>query len=460
MRVPPAAKSVFTSAQRVALLAGFALLIALRLPQAWVHGRFLDEEATVFLAYAWHHPWADALFRAFGGYINFAANATTLLTARLVQDGLLPLERAPYLTMLTALAFQLVPGILILTGRADWLGDRRAVLAALLLIAVAPASEEVFFNVLHIQFHLALAAALILALDAPQGRARFGYYAILFAAPLCGPGAIAILPLFAARAVLDRDPQRWGQFALFAAGAAVQLIGFFGASPLRGNMVDPATAAAVLFVRLIALPLLNYGSADAIGAAVLRSQAAGGIGWWAAAGLAVVLLGALFFVAARRRDAAVWLVAAALGVAGASFGFGMVLVDRANMFTVGAGERYNFLPLVLLGMALIALAMRRSPGWRVYVGLCGLMLLTAAIRYPSPLTDFSQGPSWPAEVAKWRQDHRHRLAVWPEPWAADLSGEVRPCTPVGSDLAASMDPRYCESGWAADFLRPQRLAVR
>jgi hypothetical protein len=180
------ARAVFSRRQRWALLAVFALIVAFRLPHAWAHGRFQDEEATVFLAYAWHHPWLDALFRPFAGYWNAAANTTTLLVAQLVRGGVLSLERAPYLTMGMALSSQLLPAILILTGRAQWLESRLAVITALLMIAITPATEEVFFNVMHIQFHLALCVALILALDLPRRRlVRIGYGMLLFLAPLC-----------------------------------------------------------------------------------------------------------------------------------------------------------------------------------------------------------------------------------------------------------------------------------
>src|SRR6478672_13691337 len=86
------ASAVFSRPERWLLLEVFALLLVLRLPLAWVYGRFQDEEATVFLAYAWHFPWADALFRPFGGYLNIAANATTLLVVELVRGGAVPLE--------------------------------------------------------------------------------------------------------------------------------------------------------------------------------------------------------------------------------------------------------------------------------------------------------------------------------------------------------------------------------
>lgn len=447
--------SPFSGAQRFALLAAFALLTALRLPRAWVHGRFLDEEATVFLAYAWHHPWPDALFRAFAGYWNLAANGITLLIATLVKAGALPLERAPYVTMTAALAVQCLPALLILTGRADWLRRRSAVIAALLMIVLAPASEEVFLNVLHIQFHLALCAALILALDPPETRSgRTGYGALLFLAPLCGPGAIVILPLFALRAMLDRDRARVAQLAPFAGGAAVQLLFFYHQSPMRGHSVDPATTAAAMFVRLIALPLLNYGVADGIGRMIIAAQRDGSAGWWFASTAAVAGLGALLITAARRRDGAVWLLAAGLGLAIVSFGFGMVLLDRASLFRVGSGERYNFLPLVLIGLGLIALAVRDGSAGRVWASLCLLVILTGLIRYPRPLDDYADGPSWPVQVAVWRQDPTYPLAVWPHPWTADLSGLRRACTRPGPDPTLSTDPRYCESGWAAGFYRP------
>jgi hypothetical protein len=450
------ARTVFSRAQRWALLAAFALIVVLRLPGAWAQGRFQDEEATVFLAYAWHHPWLDALFRPFAGYWNFGANATTLLVARLVQHGVLPLERAPYATMTIALAVQLLPAVLILTGSGQWLAGRLAVIAALLMIAIMPATEEIFFNVLHIQFHLALCAALILALDVPQRRAaRIGYWLPLFLAPLCGPGAIVILPLFALRALSDRDRGRLLQLAALAAGAAVQLLLFYGASPMRGHLFDPATIAAAMFVRLIALPAAGIHMADRFAGTIYASQTSGGIAWWSFAAATCLLFGLLIVRAAQRRDAALWLVLSSLAIAAASFGFGMVIVHSSSLFSVFAGERYNFLPLVLLGLALIVLARRpASAATPVYVLLCTLMLLSGAFYYRHPLRDFAEGPPWPAEVAAWRRDHRHPMAVWPRPWTADLSDETRICSrPIPG--APSNDPRYCESGWVAGFF-PQK----
>jgi hypothetical protein len=448
------ASAPFSRRERLALLISFALIVALRLPKAWVHGRFQDEEATVFFAYAWHHTWLDALFRTFGGYWNLGANAATLLDVELVRNGLLPLELAPYLTMSVALVFQLLPAVLILTGKAQWLAGRPTVIAALLMIAIMPATEEVFFNVLHIQFHLALCTALILALDVPRRRlVRFGYGVLLFLAPLCGPGAIVMVPLFALRGLIDRERGRLRQLAALASGAAVQLLLFYGSSPVRGHFAGAGTLAATIFVRLVALPAIGIDLTNGIARDIYFSQVAGTTYWLWFAAAAVVLLGVLTLVAAWRRDAAIWLVLSGLSIAATSFGFGMVIFNRADFFEILAGERYNFLPLVLLGLALIVLAMRPGfRGRRVCAALCALMLFNGAYSYPRPHPDFADGPSWPAEVAAWRKDHRHPLRVWP-PYPTDLSDETRPCTPPGRDPGRSTDPRYCESGWIAAFYR-------
>ncbi|MFT3967303.1 MAG: hypothetical protein QM690_15610 [Sphingobium sp.] len=452
----PGAALIFSRRERGLLLAAFTLLVMFRLPHAWIHGRFLDEEATVFLAYAWHRPALDALLRPFGGYLNLAANGTTMFVAMLAKNGILPLERAPYLTMIAALFVQVQPAVLILTGRAPWLSSRLAVIAALLVIAIAPATEELFFNVLHIQFHLALCVALILALDPPRRRiARIGHGLILFLAPLCGPGAIIVLPLFLLRALVDRDVRRLAQMAPLAAGAAIQMGLFYGSSPMRGLFPDPAAVAATLSVRLIALPLAGAGIANDVGNAIIRAlRSPGSIDWWPAAIVAVLAFGTLLRRAARQRNGAIWLLLSGLAIAMATFTFGVVTLDKTALFNVHAGERYNFLPMVLIAHALIAMAADpRASGRRAHAALCAVMLIVGAVQYTNPLAAFRDGPSWPDEVAAWRRDHDHPLAVWPRPWTADLSDRSPACSPVDRDNPVwSDDPRYCESGWVSGFI--------
>lgn len=444
------ARAVFSRRQRWLLLAAFALIVILRLPAAWAHGRFQAEEGTVFLAYAWHFPWADALLRPFGGYLNLGANAPAVLTVQLVRSGILPLEHASYLTMGIALAFQLLPAVLILTGKAPWLSNRLAVVAALLILAIAPATEEVFFNTLHIQFHLALCVALILSFDVPAKRAaRISYGVLLFLAPLCGPAAIVLLPLFALRALIDRDRARFSQLAVLAAGSLVQLSFFYGAAPFR-HALDVHTISAALFVRLFLLPLTGVDLTNWAAAGIAASPYL----TWTAAGASILLFGILAVIAARRRETTLWLLLAAGLIAAVSTRFGIFSVDRRNMFDVAIGERYEFVPLVLLGLSLIAMAARTHSRERfVWVVLVLLMLTNGALDYRKPAQQWSNGPNWAAEVRAWRGNRDYPMAVWPRGWTVDLSDRTHPCSPVRADRAGLNDPSYCESGWVAALYR-------
>ena len=438
-RAGRAAAPIFTPRQRSLVLFGFALLVILRLPQAWLHGRFLTEEGPIFFAYAWRYPWAEALWRPFGGYLNLGATAPTLLAARLVQWGALPLELAPRVTMLTALGAQLLPAALILGGRADWLTSRRAVLGSLLILVASPMTEEVFANSLHIQFHLVLAAALLLALDAPRTRlGAAGACLLLFLAPLCGPLALILLPLFALRAWADRALGRLLQFVALAAGGAVQLAFFLSASAAHGVLLDPATLGAVLFVRLAALPYASHWLANALGRMVASSQQAGGIGWWFAAAGGAAYVAALAGLAWRRRGgAAAWLIGVGLVFAIVSFGGAMTATDPRKWFSVGSGQAQNFLPLVLIGLGLLAAA-RDSLVCLVAVALT---LISGTISYARPIRELARGPVWRDEVAAWRADPGHPLATWPARWRVDLTSASRPCAPPS--------PRYCEEAWLA-----------
>lgn len=450
----------FQGRELLPLLLSFGLLIALRLPHAWAEGRFQDEEATVFLAYAWNFPWQEALFRSFGGYLNIAANGSTLALATAIKAGVVPLSHAPYVTMLLGLLFQLAPVALLLGAKASWLPNRQSRLAAAALVVLAPGTEEVFLNVLHIQFHLALSVAIILTLDRPRTRsARFLFAAALFLAPLCGPGAIVFLPLYALRAWVERDPARAWQSVWLGAGAAIQLLFFYHSSPIRGSPADPFVLLAGLLIRLVVLPLGGPLPAVALGLEARDDLMAGGLLVPLLALVSVAVFAALAWWVTRRRDAAPWLFLSALMVAAVSLGAGIATRPdqaAAAILTALPGPRYNYLPIALMGLTLIAIARREDRRQRLpAVGLIASLLIVGAASYRMTLPTYAEGPSWRAEVAAFEADSGHQLAVWPLPFSADLSGRGQRCPERVDPAGNPDDPRYCESGWVAAFYHAQ-----
>ena len=115
------------------LLGAFAALICLRMPEIILKGRFWSEEGPIFFVNAWTHTPLHALFFSYGGYLNIAANATTL-----AARWLMPLELAPYITIAVALLAQLCVPLVLLTTRDGWLQSWPARLAAITLVLVVP----------------------------------------------------------------------------------------------------------------------------------------------------------------------------------------------------------------------------------------------------------------------------------------------------------------------------------
>ena len=393
----------------------FAALVCLRMPQIILVGRFWAEEGEVFFRRAWDMPPAQALFTPFGGYLNLLATASPLL-ARWT----LPLAFAPYLTILIALLVQLCPPLLLLTARDAWLQPRHIRLAALLLILLIPASEEIWLQTLHCQFELTLCCAIILSLDVTTGKiaiARLGFLAL---APLCGPTAIALVPLFILRTILDRSRARAIQTATLALGAAIQLLLFFHAVPGRGYTLNPVVLLCVLTVRHIELPFLGIPHADIV-AALIRARRAAGYIPKRATLLPIIVFGTLAIATLWHRNArpARWLLCAAILIAAASY-FG-ALGGAATLIETRTGARYSFVPQALFVLSLLALAANTSR-WtaRISWSLIAWLLVVGGWEYAHPWRSISKGPAWRKEVALWHADPSHALEIWPNGWSVTL----------------------------------------
>lgn len=425
------------------LLAGFVLLVLLRLPQAVAHGRFYAEEATNFFAYAWHTPWREALFHPLGGYLNIVATGSTLVAARLVQAGWLPLEAAPYVTMLTALFFQLCPALLIVRCRDGWLAPRWAKPLALFLLATIPATEEVWLHSLHSQFHLTVCVALIMVMTVPPGRAgRLSRLALLFLAPLTGLSAIVLLPVLAAKAWAERSRERAVQAATLAAGAAVQLLLFYAPVAVRSFRFDPAELLGTFAVRHVALPLGSPAAAYSL-ADWMQPPVAPVVSILIAAVLIAALFGPLALDALRQwREPPAWLLCCGGMLAGASF-IG-ALAKPLALLQPFAGQRYSFAPQVLFDLAILALFVTGTGRLRKFARvLLGLLVFVAIVTWPFGARSIVRGPDWGEQVAAWKKDPNYPLMAWPARWTADLS----PQSPACDAMPAAQAPSWCEESW-------------
>lgn len=408
------------------LIACVAILICVRMPEIILKGRFWTEEGKVFFHNAWTLPPLQALFFSFAGYMNLSANAGTL-----AARWLMPLPLAPYMTIGLSLLVMLCPFLVLLTARDHWLQPPHVRLAAVALALFVPNSQEVWLQTLHCQFHLALCAGLILALEElPFAPVRWFRRTLLFLAPLCGPIALVLLPLFVARAWLDKSWPRLAQAISLGAGAAIQLAFFFNFFPDRHYQLDPVTFLNLITLRHLVVPFLGiHHYSQSISEAVRSRLASGHIP------LKATLLPFLVFIPLaylvwrqRRQSAALWFFVA-FGVL-ATFSYYGALDGAKAMLILHAGARYVFAPQALLGFSILALAAARPQPFSLAAwGVVAWLLLLGAWEYAHPWSLMANGPAWSSQIAAWRANPNHRIDLWPEGWWVYLPPQPTAPTP-------------------------------
>ncbi|MBC2666495.1 hypothetical protein H7F51_13285 [Novosphingobium flavum] len=375
-----------------------------------------------------------------------------MLAVYLVKNGYISLEFVPRLTMGAALLFQLLPAALVLNGKAEWLTKRWVVLASIMALALAPLSEEAWLNILHIQFQLVLCCVLLLAFDVPRSAGGWIITTfVLVLAPLSGLAALVLGPLFLARSLLDRSLPRLVQTALLGCSGLIQLLFFYSPSAARGQLHSLAETASIIFVRLGVVPIGGPLATAFVRKAAIDAYLGQGLEWFIISGLGLLYCGFLIWVTwCYRHTAVFWIFASAIVLAVTAFGGGMIASPPQAWFDPSVSQRYNVMPMALLGLGLVAVTYYQTQNGRMIAfRLCELTMLTALCFYFVPNPVVSEGPRWSAEVARWRTDQNYKLRVWPRPWAADLSAQNRPCRPPTRENASLSEPEYCESHWLA-----------
>ena len=400
---------------RAGLIAAFALIVCARMPDVILHGRLWAEEGRVFYQDAATMPWYRALLLSYGGYLNLVANA-----APIAARHLLPLEYVPWFTTGVGLMFQCCPAILLVCSRDRCLQPKWVLVAALLLIATAPLVEEVWLQTLHSQFHLALCAALILALRPPGRRLAVFGWLVLLLAPLCGPSAWLLLPLFVARAALDRSRARAMQATFLAAGTALQIAFFYVHMPGRSYGIQVPILMCIVYVKQVVVPFAGRDVASTVSNALQANIAAGRIPWPPLLTVSALLTALTVAVVRRRHRACTWLFLAAIPLGGIGY-FGAI-GGGPRLLIIGNGGRYSFLPEVLTALVvlLVATGPKRPDTWIARLAV-GWLLIVGAIDVDAPWPTVKTGPNWSAQVAQWRRDHNHPIALWPPGWTMRLS---------------------------------------
>lgn len=393
-----------------------AALIVLRVPSLVFDGRFWAEEGVVHFYRAWHSSFIEALFAPHAGYLNIVANGAAL-AARHISS----VERAPVVTALVSLAIQLLPAAIIAGGRVPWLRHPAALSLAMLATILPIGAGEVWLNAINSQFHLMASAGIILALVPRRGPVEWLRLGTLALASLSGPGTPILGPLFLIRAIRERTRARLFQLVVVGIGAMIQAAIVFG-QPRAPRHASIEVTLTAIGVNEVVLPLVGQVRTNALADVLFHAFEQGAQPWWPALLPVIVFIA---FAAAcwyRRDGTTLWLFVGALWLAVASFASAMV-VENPNYLVLWVGPRYAFAPTVLFMLAVLGLAVPAGRvAWPARI-LAGWIWTVALVSYFSVPPTFTTGPAWRDQVALWRANPAHPMAIWPsgDTWKLPLS---------------------------------------
>ncbi|PYD55495.1 hypothetical protein CFR75_16240 [Komagataeibacter xylinus] len=395
----------------------FSVLLCARFHSAMFHGgRFMAEEGCIFFEKAWNSSWSEALFFSYGGYLNIVANASTLLAYHFM-----PLADAPYLTMGIALLFQLCAPWLILTAKDAWLASYRVRLIAVTVLLVVPEWVEVSLHSVHSQYHLALCCGLILALDTEKGWREYLRCALLFCAPLSGPGGVVMAPLFILRAIADRTRVRMAECLVINVASAIQILLFFHKFQTRAYSVNCYDYVLVFLIRYVMTPLIGLKhTVIHIGQSLQTMEQEGNTPYpfvMVAVCLLGLCVGTLIYqmIFNKRSHEAVWLALA--GGAHALVSMFGALGGAITLFPPYFAERYIFVGQSLFSLSIVCLAVTGTPVVKkICWYLVAIMVVMGIYHFITPFNkNMLHGPSWWVEVTRWEKNHDTALHIWPQP---------------------------------------------
>lgn len=202
--------------QLSAFLAAIVMVISRR-PDAVFGAQFFAEDASYWFGDAYNLGWLHAVVLPHNGYFQTLPRLAASLAL------LFPLHLAPLVMNLVGITSQVLPAFLLLSSRCQGWAPFPARAAMAVLYLAIPCSEELDATVTGAQWHVALAACLIVV-SAPPATWKWRIFdtAVLLACGLTGPFCLMLAPLAGVFWWLCRHPWRLAVFGLLASSAVVQ----------------------------------------------------------------------------------------------------------------------------------------------------------------------------------------------------------------------------------------------
>lgn len=351
----------------VAGVACLLLLVFSRSPDELLTARFFAEDGKVFYQQAHELGFLHSVFVTYNGYLH--------LFPRLIA-GIslwLPIYYVPLFFNVAALAIQCVTAIYLCSPRLRNIGILPLRVVVALVYLGLPHIGEVWGKLVNSQWQLAVLSFLILIAEAPRSRAGAWFdLAALTMSALTGPFSILLLPIAVLVALRKRSRRTAILLALTAAGAVVQ-----GVLLLTNGRAPGTTLGATvpLFCKIVVRWLL-FGFLPSLTRFPQFIQSL--IGSWIFG--ACVLMVVLAFVAWSARQGSfelrcMLLFGATVLAASLASPMAVSAGEHWPALLIGLGERYWFIPRMVVALVVLWLAVQSFSMWARAAGVAGMVAI-------------------------------------------------------------------------------------
>jgi hypothetical protein len=355
----------------------FAALLVSRRPDCVQHPQFFAEEGERFFPEARERSLPVDLITCSYGYFDLVIRLAHQFAA------LVPLEKAPLVLVVIAIAIQAAVPLFLLSSRcAVWLGAFPIRFATALLYCGLPNSAETHLVELHSRVHLAVLAALVIVSAPPVSRrGKFSDAAILVLSGLSGPFAIVLAPVAVWRYWRMRTAATRRNALLLASTFALALFALLASSQARfgvsvgysfrnamriigGQFLISFLLGSATYARLLHQPYFTVIAGTGL---LLITTLTAAICWREKPELQQLLFIGIGLLA----------IALAAPIGGAA---GMTQW-RALWSIPGNGQRYYIVPMAMLLFVLAAIVGRgQGRAWRVLAAALLFLNASMAVR--------------------------------------------------------------------------------
>src|SRR6266700_1373042 len=197
------------------------VLVIGRRPELFIEPRFIEEEGTVFFAYAFNHSWWENLLMQYGGYYSLCTNSAAALAV------LFPFDIAPLVTTYVAFIFDIIPCCIVISGNSIFWNSwpKKIIIAASIPLLSFGGS---WLSSIHIQYYLALTAFMIL-LENSEGLSlskKVSYRILLILAGLTGAVNTFLVPVYFIKAMGSKTRENKIQTGILTATGLIQIMVF------------------------------------------------------------------------------------------------------------------------------------------------------------------------------------------------------------------------------------------